>query len=114
MFPHYVPLEVVRVGGCELWLDYILPCPLDEHIIFEELVLNEAWDNVHDCFITPPTYFTEYHMAEWLNKLGGLIGVFTDRGSEHKRSWCARAKDKQPEGASINCKPLADLALVSR
>ena len=96
----------------DLWPVSTLPCPLNEKAIFKELTRNQAWDDVLDCFVTPPKSITEDCMAEWLNKLGGLIGLYTGRGSERKRSWCTSTRNKQPDGASINRKP--DLVLVDR
>jgi hypothetical protein len=95
----------------ELWPVSTLPCPLNEDI-FEKLTQNNVWDDIHDCFVTPPTSITEHHMAEWLNILGGLIGAFTNGGLERKRSWSAGTYTKQPVGASINRKP--DLVLIDR
>jgi protein kinase-like protein len=95
----------------DLWPASNLPCPLNEKI-FNMLALNEAWDNIHDCFVTPPSSITEHCMAEWLNKLGGLIGVYTGSSLERKRSWSAITHTRSPDGASINRKP--DLILVDR
>jgi hypothetical protein len=95
-----------------LWPISTLPCPLDEHTIFKALEKNKAWDAIHDCFVTPPLSITEYHMAEWLNTLGGLIGAFTGSGFERKRSWSASTHSRPPAGATINRKP--DLVLVDR
>ena len=96
----------------ELWPVSALPCPLDEHTIFKVLTHNKVWNNIQDCFVTPPTSLTELHMAEWLNKLGGLIGAFTGSGFERKRSWSTSTHSRQPGGASINRKP--DLVLVDK
>jgi hypothetical protein len=98
----------------ELWPVDTLSCVLDEKTIFNQLARNEAWDTVRDCFVIPPTSFTEFHMAEWLNKLGGLIGAYTGSGFERKRSWCAKTQNKQPSNSDsgINRKP--DLILVDR
>ena len=50
------------------------------------LTVNQIWDENNDCFFTPPI-FTEHSMAEWLNKLGEMIGTFTNSGFERKWSW---------------------------
>ena len=96
----------------ELWPVSTLPIPLDERTIFKKLTLNNAWNNVYNCFVTPPESITEVHMAEWLNTLGGLIGAFTGGGIERKRTWTTGTQNKQPDGASINRKP--DLVLIDR
>jgi hypothetical protein len=92
-----------------LWPSKTSPIPLNKNI-FEILTANKAWDDVHDQFPAPKS-FTEIAMADWLNTLGSIIGIFAG-GVVRKRVWCAGNHNKQPDGSSINRKP--DITLIDK